>query len=364
MTSTPAASPALPKPRTWAPPIKHPLLTAGIVIVAIVGAGVILSAWNIAPFGAQSVSTQDAYVRGHVTSIAPQVSGYVTEVLVKDYQTVKAGQVLVRIDDRIYTQRLAAAQASLAAAQAALANSTQAQASRVAASTGQSAAVENAKAQLVKAEADMKRADDLVSDGSISVRERDQTVAALQLAQAQLSQAEAGSQVSQVDIRTVVVGRDGLRAQVAAAQAQVHLAEIDLNNCTIVAPQAGQVGEVGVRLGQYVTNGNQLLSLVPPERWVLANFKEAQTGRMAVGDPVTFTVDGLNQAKFHGHIERISPATGSEFSVIKADNGTGNFVKIPQRIGVHVDIDPNQALASRLRPGMSVEVRAETRTTQ
>lgn len=126
------------------------------------------------------------------------------------------------------------------------------------------------------------------------------------------------------------------------------------------APESGQLGEIGVRLGQYVTNGTQLLSLVPADRWVIANYKEAQTARMAVGQSATFTIDALNGARLLGHLEKLSPAAASEFAVLKPDNATGNFVKVPQRIGVRIAIDPRQLLGTRLRPGMSVEARIDT----
>ena len=120
------------------------------------------------------------------------------------------------------------------------------------------------------------------------------------------------------------------------------------------------MGEVGVRLGQYVTNGTQLMSLVPVDRWVIANYKEAQTAHMAPGQRASFRVDALAGARFTGHVERLSPAAGSEFAVLKPDNATGNFVKVPQRIGVRIAIDPGQRLAPRLRPGMSVVSRVDT----
>jgi len=194
------------------------------------------------------------------------------------------------------------------------------------------------------------------------VRERDQTVAALRQAEAQVRQAQASSEIARQDIRTVDVGRGGLEAQVEAARAQLRLAQIDLDNTLIRAPEAGQLGEVGVRLGQYVTNGTQLLSLVPPDRWVIANFKEAQTKRMAAGQRAVIVVDALGGAKLKGRVERLSPAAGSEFAVLKPDNATGNFVKVPQRIGVRIAIDPRQPLAARLRPGMSVEAHVDTRS--
>ncbi|UAL10184.1 HlyD family secretion protein [Caulobacter segnis] len=345
----------------WRPRPRPPWLVIGIVLIGLIAVLLVLNAWKLPPFGSHLERTENAYVRGRTTVIAPQVSGYVAQVLVRDYEVVKAGQLLVRIDDATYVARLAQARANLAAQEAALANSRQAHAARTAGLEGQVANLGNARAQLLRAQADMRRANDLVGDGSISVRERDQTLAALRQAEAQVRQAMAGGEIARQDVRTVDVGRGGLEAQVEAARAQVRMAEIDLAHTQIVAPESGQLGEVGVRLGQFVTNGTQLVALVPAQRWVIANFKERQTAHMIVGQPARLYVDALGGARLSGRIERISPAAGSEFSVLKPDNATGNFVKVPQRIGVRIVIDPNQDEAARLRPGLSVEAEVDTR---
>lgn len=344
----------------WHSARKRLIRTVATVALSLAAVLLLLAAWDLPPFAGGYERTDNAYVRGRVTVIAPQVSGYVRQVLVRDYEAVKPGQILVRIDDRVYRARVEQARANLSAAQAALANSTQARASRSAGLQGQVAGVEGARAQLAKAQADMARARDLARDGSISMRERDQTLAALALAQAQLRQAQAGSEIGRQDIRTVEVGRGALEAQVAAARAQLHAAEIDLEHTVIRAPEGGILGEVGIRVGTYVTNGTQLLAIVPPDRWIIANFKETQTGRIRPGQPVSLTVDALDGARLEGRVERLSPAAGSEFAVLKPDNATGNFVKIPQRIGVRIAVDPGTADAKRLRPGMSVEVRVDT----
>lgn len=349
-----------PPPSSWRPPAKS--RTAVIVIVAAALAAIlaILYAWKLPPFAGWAEKTDNAYVRGQVTIISPQVSGYVTRVLVQDFAEVKAGQTLATIDDRIYRARVAQAEANVAAQQAALANSAQAQRSREVATDSQNAGIANAQAQLARAEADMRRARTLVADGSISTREFDQTRAALLAAQAALQQARASRAIGTQDVRTVVVGRAGLEAAVASAKAQLRLAQIDLDNTVIRAPADGQLSEIGVRQGAYVTAGTQLLSVVPHNVWVIANFKEAQTGDMAVGQPARFSVDALGGAELTGQIENLSPAAGSEFAVLKADNATGNFVKVAQRIAVRIAIDKGQPLAKRLRPGMSVEVRVDT----
>jgi len=335
-------------------------MTILFVAILLAGALIALYAWGLPPFRTTVQTTDNAYVRGQTTVIAPQVNGYVVAVPVQDFQQVQAGQPLVRIDDRIYRQRVQQAQANLAAQVASLNNSQQSQRSSQASVAGQNAAVENARAQLARAQADMRRVAELVSLGSVSLRERDQTLAALRQAQAGVRQAEAQRAIAQEQVRTVTVGRGGLEAGVENARAALRLAEIDLSNTIIRAPQAGQVGELGVRLGQYVTAGSQLLFLVPKTVWVVANFKEAQTAKMAAGQRATVRVDALGGAELTGRVQQLAPAAGSEFAVIRPDNATGNFVKVPQRIAVRIAIDPNQAMAARLRPGMSVEARVDT----
>ncbi len=347
--------------RGWAPPRGSLKSTIGFVALLLGGVFLSLYAWGLWPFGSVVQATDNAYVRGQTTVIAPQVNGYVTQVLVRDFETVRAGQVLARIDDRIYRQRVEQALAQLSAQQANLANSRQSSRSSEATLGGQAAAVANARAQLVRAQADMARVDDLVREGSVSFRERDQTLAALRAAEAGVAQAQAQRSVAQEQVRTVEVGRGGLEAGVANARAAVRLAQIDLANTVIRAPQDGRLGEVGVRLGQYVTAGTQLMFLVPASVWVTANFKEAQTARMAAGQPATIRVDALDRAELRGRVERIAPAAANEFAVIRADNATGNFVKVAQRIAVRIAIDPNDPLCARLRPGMSVEARVDTR---
>ncbi|WP_157221118.1 HlyD family secretion protein [Flavisphingomonas formosensis] len=344
----------------WRPPEKNPTTIIAIVAIAVVAILAILYAWRLPPFAGLAEKTDNAYVRGRVTIISPQVSGYVTSVPVQDFAEVHAGQILATIDDRIYRARVEQARANVAAQEAALANSTQAQRSREVATASQDAGIANAQAQLVRAEADMRRAQALVADGSISTREYDQTRAALLAAQASVRQAVAGRAIGTQDVRTVVVGRLGLEAAVEGAKAALRLAQVDLDNTVIRAPVDGQLSEIGVRNGAYATAGTQLMFLVPHDVWIVANFKEAQTADMRIGQVATFKVDALGGTRLRGHIENISPAAGSEFAVIKPDNATGNFVKVAQRIAVRIRVDPGQEASRRLRPGMSVEVKVRT----
>lgn len=322
--------------------------------VIFVGVLAILYVWGLPPFRTNSQMTDNAYVRGQTTVIAPQVGGYVTEVLVQDFAHVKTGQILARIDDSIYRQRVAQGDANIAAQNASLSNSAQSQRSAEAQVQLQDAAIANARAQLLRAQADMRRVNELTEARSVSLRERDQTLAALRQAETAVSQAAAQRQIALEQARSVTVGRAGLEAGVENAKATRGLAEIDLDRTVIRAPRDGRLSEVSVRVGQLVNAGTQLMYLVPQQHWVVANFKEAQTGEIRIGQPARLRIDALGGAELSGTVESIAPAAGSEFSVIKPDTGSGNFVKVPQRIAVRIRINPDQELAQRLGPGMSV----------
>ena len=332
----------------------------GFAAVAIVGVLIVLYAWQLPPFSSAVETTENALVRGQVTIIGPQLAGYVYEVPVQDFQFVKAGDLLVRLDDRIYQQRLDQSLAQLAVQKAALANVVQQRNSAEATIKLRQAVVADSEAQLRKSAADLRRNKELVRDGSVSKREMDVALAADAQSIAAVAQAKANLEIARQDLQTVIVNRGSLEAAVASADAAVQLARIDLSNTRIVAPRDGQLGQIGVRLGAYVNSGAQLMALVPDQKWVIANMKETQMNNVRVGQPVHFTVDGLNHRKFTGHVQHISPGTGSEFALLQADNATGNFVKIAQRVPVRITIDPDQQEEERLRPGMSVVVSIDT----
>jgi multidrug resistance efflux pump len=332
----------------------------GFAAIAIVGVLIVLYAWQLPPFSSAVETTENALVRGQVTIIGPQLSGYVYEVPVTDFQFVKAGDLLVRLDDRIYKQHLDQSLAQLAVQKAALANVVQQRNSAEATIKLRQAAVADAQAQSRKSEADLRRNKELINDGSVSKRELDVTLAANAQTIAAVAQAQANLEIARQDLQTVIVNRGSLEAAVASAEAAVQLARIDLSNTRVTAPRDGQLGQIGVRLGAYVNSGAQLMALVPNQLWVIANMKETQMDDVRIGQPVSFTVDALNHRKFRGKVQRISPGTGSEFSLLQADNATGNFVKIAQRVPVRITVDADQEQSERLRPGMSVVVSIDT----
>jgi len=351
-----AAAPAAPAPDRRAQIISALMFS----LVALVGVLIVLYAWRLPPFSSAVVSTENALVRGQVTLIGTQIPGYVVDVKVQDFQYVKQGDLLAQIDDRTYQQRYAQAQAQLAAQKAALDNWAQSHRTAEAGVLLNQAALANAEAQATKAVADLKRVDSLAADGSLSLREQDSSKAARAQTAAAVAQARASLEIAKEQVRSVSVNKQSLEAAVASAEAALKAAKVDLDNTRIVAPEDGQLGQVTVRKGAYVNTGAQLMGLVPKQLWVIANLKETQMNNVQVGQPATFKVDALDGAQLTGVVERISPATGSEFSVLPADNATGNYVKIAQRIPVRIRIDPGQAKARRLAPGMSVIVSIDT----
>ena len=344
----------------WHPPKKTRLKSAILIAIGLVAIGLVLYAWKLPPFQSAVVRTDNAYVRGQTTVISPQVTGYVTRVYVQDFEDVVAGKPLVQIDPRIYQQKVEQAHAQVMAAESNLHNNQQSLTSSQSTVLARNASIANAEAMLKKAQADMVRVQELVGLGSLSPREGDQARAALQQAQAAVAEARAQKAVAEQGVKSTHVGKQGLQAAVAQAEAQAQLAQIDLDNTTIKAPQNGRLSEIGVKPGQLVNAGTQLMYLVPSHVWVVANFKETQTANIRVGQNAKVRVDALGGAELTGKVERIAPAAGSEFSVIRPDNATGNFVKVAQRIAVRIQINPNQELAKRLSPGMSVEASVDT----
>lgn len=223
------------------------------------------------------------------------------------------------------------------------------------------AAIAAAQSAVTKARADATRVRTLFDGGWVAQAQVDVAQNALRSAEAQLAEARAAEGVAQTGVTSAVVSKGSLEAAVENARAQVRLAQIDLDNTRIEAPRDGRLGEISMRQGQQVAVGTQMTALVPDVVWVTANMKENQMRDVRVGQPVKITVDALGGRVLTGKVERISPATGSEFSVIRPDNATGNFTKVAQRIPVRIAVDPGQEGIERLSPGMSVTARIHVR---
>ncbi|QXW25391.1 HlyD family secretion protein [Acinetobacter johnsonii] len=328
--------------------------------VLLAGIGLILWAWKIGPFHSAVESTENSYVKGKTTILSSQINGYVKDVLVTDFEWVKKGQPLMHIDTTTYDQKVTQAESGVEQAQNSLANQNQTIQQRKADIAAAEAKADQARAAYGLSVTQLQRYAQLGDSGAASKTEQDQARADMKNNLALVHQAEANIQVAIEALKTAEVAQTGLKAQVTNAQAQRDQAVTTKDYSLITAPMDGQLGEVSPRVGQYVSAGTQLIYLIPQQRWVTANFKETQIANMHIGQNAWFTVDAMNHQKFSGKVEQISPAAGSEFSVLKADNTTGNFTKVVQRIAVRIAIDPNQQGMERLRPGMSVVASVDT----
>lgn len=338
---------------------KKPVLM-GLLAVLLLGAGGGGFYWWTE--GRFLETTDNAYVQGELTPISAKVSGYIAEVLVADNQKVEEGTVLVRIDDQDFRAKVAEAEATVATAEAAL--------SHLGARINQArAVVHQAQADITafdaernRAERDYARTSTLVAEGHVSRAKLDSVTADRDKTQAQTDRARAGLEAARRQVSVLEAERETLKAQIEHAQAQRHLAQIDLDNTIITAPISGTVGNRAARQGQYLRPGLQLLTLVPLERvWIDANFKETQLSHMRPGQKASIRVDAYPDAKITGRIESFSPASGARFSLLPAENASGNFVKIVQRVPVRIRLDDNQPLAGMLRPGMSTVITVDVR---
>ena len=342
-------------------PSRGRLLRIAALVAALLAAGWYGTYWWHT--GRYIESTDNAYLRAEFSALTPRVAGEIVALHVQDNQAVAKDALLIEIDPRDYAAKVDAARAAVAQAEAALASNGQTQ-------TMQKSMVAQAQAQLAAAQAleqqarrEWQRAQALVRDGVATHQRLDNAEGAYQNAVAEVARGKAGVEAAKRQLDVMVDGdRSRLEAAVTAAKAQLALAEIDLAATKITAPIAGSVGDLAARLGERVQPGQRLLSLVPLDQvYVEANFKETQLTRMRVGQPVEFSVDAFPGRALHGHVASFSPASGSEFALLPAQNATGNFTKIVQRVPVRIAIDGDDSARGVLRPGMSVQVRVDTR---
>jgi membrane fusion protein (multidrug efflux system) len=323
--------------------------TGGIVLVAAVIAGGVLYWLDTRDFE----STDDAFVDAYTTQMAPQVAGRVTGLLFADNQHVTAGQVLLTIDPRDYQARLDQARAQQANARAGV-EQANAQLSLQRANVDQAQAnVRVSEADLLQAQQDYDRYR-AIDPHAVTRQQVEAATATFHSAQAKLDaarQAVGGARAQVLASQAQVLAA---QASVQQADANVATAELQLSYCTIVAPVAGIVGHRSVDLGNYVNPGQALFALVQDDRWVTANYKETQLARIRPGQSVDLKIDSIPSVIFHGKVDSFQPGTGSAFSVLPAENATGNYVKIVQRLPVKIVFDPGELKDHPLAPGMSV----------
>jgi membrane fusion protein, multidrug efflux system len=321
----------------------------GLVLVALaVGSGSIY--WG---YTRHFESTDDAFIAARQIAIAPKVSGYVTQVPVTDNQHVAAGGAIARIDDRDYRIALTQAGAQVAAAQASIQNIDAQIAVQQAQVNASQAQVEQAQAALVFAQQQSARYDALARNGAGTVQNAQQYSSQLLQQQAALKSAQAAVTVAQRQIESLKAQRSSAEASLAQAVAQRDQAQLNLSYTIVTAAQAGRVVNLTASPGEFAQAGTNLTMFVPDEIWVTANFKETQLASMRPDQPAAMHIDAYPKRAIRGHVASVQPGSGTAFSLLPAENATGNYVKVIQRVPVKIIID-NPPTDVALGPGMSV----------
>jgi membrane fusion protein (multidrug efflux system) len=308
-------------------------------------------------------TTDDAYVGGDITVIAPKVAGFIATVAVTDNQAVHAGDLLVRLDDRDYRAALAKAEATVAGDRAAIANLDATRHLQLANIAQAQAEIAATTAETVRAHEDQLRFRGLAADSAAPLQTFQRADAAYKQALAEGAKAEAARDAAESELDVIDTRRQQAQAALDGAIADRDTARLNLGYTELRAPIDGSVGNRAAETGAYAPVGAALISIVPARGlWVDANFKENQLAGMRRGEPVTITADVLPGQVFHGHVISLAPATGAEFSILPAENATGNFTKIVQRVPVRIGLDGDAASLGALRPGLSVTAEVDQRT--
>jgi membrane fusion protein (multidrug efflux system) len=344
-------SPARSRPATlrWA---------AIILVFLLAGTGIALFSYQWWTVGRFIETTDDAYVDGDVTVIAPKVPGFIAQLLVTDNQPVHAGDLLLKLDDRDYRAALAKAEAAVALQQAMLTNLD-------ATRRLQEAVVAEAQAEIAATDAETSRAHDdqiryenLLASGAVSTQNFQQADTDYKRAVAAGAKAQAACDAAQRQLDVIGTEKQQAEAALNETLAERDLAQLNVGYTELRAPIDGTVGNRSAQTGAYATAGSQLISLVPTHGlWIDANFKESQLPLVRPGSPASVEVDSLPGEIFHGRVISIAPATGAQFSVLPPENATGNFTKIVQRVTVRIVLDDEAAALGQLRPGLSVTAR-------
>ena len=347
-----AAEPDRPASRPTRAWYRRPPWLAGLgAIAALVVIGIGVLWWLNA---SKYASTSDARIAGYVVQMAPQVSGRVTKLLFTDNQHVGAGQVLLEIDPRDYQAKLDQALAQEGTAKSQVA---QARAQLLV----RQADLDQVKANVTVTEADQTQAQKdyerfrRINPAAVSQQQRDQAETAFRSATARVTSAKQAVEGAQAQIEAAKAQLTSAEAGVRQAEATVASARLQLSYTTLTAPVAGRIAHRTADVGEVVQPGQALFALVQDELWVEADFKETELAGMRPGQPATITVDAVPGTTFHGRVDSFQPGTGSEFSALPAENATGNWVKVVQRVPVKIVFDGTEYQKHFLAPGMSVE---------
>lgn len=334
-------------------------LMLALCVVAVLGA-VGYGAWW-ATTGRYHQSTDNAYVEAEIVHIAPKVEGYVAEVLVRDNQAVKQGDLLLKLDESDYRAKLAEAEALLESRRG-MARAVQASLKSQQLSIQEAqAGLESVRADAERAEKDRKRYAELAQAQWVSTQKLELVVASAAQAKASVAEKQAKLGASTQQLSVLRAQMDAIGGNIRQAEAQVEEARLALSYTEVRAPRDGVIGNRAARVGQYVRPGSMLMALVPlNDVYVVANYKETQLTRVQPGQPATLKIDAFPDAAIRGRVESIAPASGSRFSLLPPENATGNFTKIVQRMPVKIALERPLPEGVRLAPGMSVVATIDT----
>ena len=333
-----------------------------IAVLAALGFIVVATTyWNEWTGDARIQVTDDAYVRADLTRLSSRVAGEVLKVTFDDFQRVKAGELLIQIDPADYQALVDQADAAVIGAQAALDNLANQIELQYATIAQAEAARLSAEALEVEARQEQERQQSLEQTDAGTRQRLEQATAAYAKSQADVSASRAVIAAQRHQLEVLQGNKKQRAADVEAAKAALDAAKLKLGYTRIVAPFDGVTSERQVQPGDYVNIGTNLINVVPlPNVYVIANYKETQLTHVKPGQPVEIKVDTFSRDTLHGHVDRIAPASGSQFALLPPDNATGNFTKVVQRIPVRIALDKGQALLDRLLPGMSVVTSIDT----
>ena len=343
-----------------APKRRRKAIAAAATALALIGGGwFAVQWWNVGRFVEE---TDDAYVGGDVTVIAPHVSGYIVDMAVHDNQRVHRGDLLFRIDDRDFRAALAKTEGAVAAQQALIDNLDATARLQQSLIRQAQADIGAAHAETARSRSDQARYNALSQQQLVSLESAQRVQTTYLTAVANTEHAQAGLDAARRQLDVIASQRRQAEASLAQARAERDAAKLLVGYTEVRAPVDGVVGNRRARLGAYAAAGTQLLAIVPARGlWVDANFKEDQLAHMREGAPVEIRADILSGKVFHGRLASLAPATGAQFSVLPAENATGNFTKIVQRVPVRIVLEPKDAALGLLRPGLSVVAEVDTR---
>jgi membrane fusion protein, multidrug efflux system len=339
-----------------------------LVVATLVLTGLLFVGLGYFFYAMTHESTDDAFIAGHVVSIAPRIAGQVVAVHVLDNELVHSNELLIEIDPSDYATTQAQKQAAQASEEssykAAVAGyelmGVKVKTAEADAQSSQADAV-SAEATATQAKADFERAQTLIKDQTISAQEFDQAKATVDRAEADLNSARQKAASDESKVNEAVAQKDAVWAEAGSVLAKfnqsktdVDAANLNLSYTKIFAPGDGLVTRKQVEVGDYLQTGQQIMSLVPTDVWVLANFKESQLEKMKKNQPVIVEIDALGGRKFRAHLDSVQAGSGAQFSLLPPENATGNFVKVVQRVPVKIVFDEALPADHTIGPGLSV----------